>query len=523
MGLLARIGGFFTREDVAKGTKMSGSDGVVTYGGYLPTVERSPELQGIRKWITYTNALNEGVVATGTRYFGNLLAGTSWHAEPNEQGGQDAIKAADIVTQGLLNAQMPKPWNAVVKKASMYRLYGHSVHEWATRTREDGMVVFANIDHRPQYTIYRWDKDDERKPWQGLWQRTRSGQELHVDRNQIFYCGDDALTDSPTGVGLLDHVIDLVRQLKLYRGLEGMAYQSDLGGLPIGRAPLGEFPDKASKDAATQNLRDFLEKRIRSPEFVQWFLMDSATYRGADPNTISQIQKWAVEILKSETANLPAIDAVIRRLQLEIARILGIEFVMVGGSGDGSYALHEDKTSMFATNLQATLTEIAAFAQNDLARPLVALNGLNPETCTPRLVAEPISTDAIEVVTKALWNIQMAGMQRNDPARDVLRRRMRLPPEPEPTAEELGMLPRTQGPAQNNLPGEVGPVGPGEDHSQESGDLDLDEEVNDLGDTSSSAPTNANTPAKMPPVPGATGTAPAGKPAKKPPPRKSAP
>ncbi len=507
MGLLGSIRNFFWAAgadpapepiDKAAPSQTSGSDGVVSYGGYLYDGERNPDLTGQRKWTTYTNTINQNVVAVGTRYFTNLLAGTTWHAEPNPAGGADGERGADIVQQGLIDAQMPKPWSNVVKKTSMYRLYGHAFHEWATRTRNDGMVVFAKIEHRPQSTVIRWDKDDEFRPFQGIWQRTRSGRELAIDRSQLFYAVDDTLTDSPDGIGLLRHVVELARRLEVMQRLELAAYQTDLSGTPIGRVPSGELGGtEEERKRKTESFAKFIENRVRHPDILQWFLLDSATYRGADPNTISQIQKWAVEFLRSETPNLPGINTVIGRLQLEIARVLGIEFALVGGGDSaGTYGMHEDKTSMFATTLQATLNEIAAFATNDLARVLVALNGLDPETCTPRLVAEPISTEAIEVVTKALVNIQLAGLLRNDPARDVLRRRMRLPPEPEPTAEELAMLPRTEGPAGDALGGDIGGAGAG-----------ADVPVNDLGDTSPDAPTNA--PAK----PGA-------KPAPVPPPRK---
>jgi hypothetical protein len=127
---------------------------------------------------------------------------------------------------------------------------------------------------------------------------------------------------------------------------------------------------------------------------------------------------------------------VIKRVQFEIARVLGIEFALVGAEG-GSYSMHEDKTSMFATNLAVTLSEMGTFATNQLARRLVALNGLDPETCTPKLVAEPISTDAMIDVSKALMNVTLAKLHPLDPARAVIRKRLRLPPEDPATIQAL--------------------------------------------------------------------------------------
>jgi hypothetical protein len=127
----------------------------------------------------------------------------------------------------------------------------------------------------------------------------------------------------------------------------------------------------------------------------------------------------------------------IRRVELQIARVLGIEFALMGADGKGSYAQHEDKTSMFATNLQTTLNEMGWFATQQLGRRLVARNGLDPDTCCPRLVAEPISTEAVETACRSLALITQAGLAPDDPAENVLRGRLRLPPAPERMAEVM--------------------------------------------------------------------------------------
>jgi len=192
-------------------------------------------------------------------------------------------------------------------------------------------------------------------------------------------------------------------------------------------------------------------------------MLDSATFRGANPDSISAIEKWGIEVVKGEIGarSLSDLNTTITRIGLEIARVLGIEFALVGGGDSaGSYGMHEDKTSMFATNLQTTLTEISHFGKQQLARRLVALNGLDPDTCTPSLVAEPISTEAIETVTRSLANIALAGLAANDPARPVLRKRMRLPPEPDPIAQAVdAIIPRApKTPAEPKQPKDMAAV-----------------------------------------------------------------
>jgi hypothetical protein len=417
--------------------KARGSDGVIAYGGYLMSGEKDSKLIGQQKWITYANAMNAAIVATGVRYFGNLLAGTEWHVEPNPAGGAAADRGVEIVEQGLIGAEMSKPWSSVVRKAAMYRLYGFSLHAAAVRRRADGMIVFSDLAHRPQWSIEQWLRPDEQSAWESVRQRTMSGEFFPIPLSECLYCVDDTLTDSPEGVGLLRHVIQLVNRLDRYQVLEWLAYEGDMAGIPIGRAPLELLKDAAGTSdavaqaatvaAATNTLKGVIENRIKTPEALQYLLLDSATYVAAQTGQISPIQKWGLDILKGNTNGLPQINEVIKRLQFEIARVLGIEFALVGAEG-GSYAMHEDKTSMFATSLSVTLAEMGNFATNQLARRLVALNGLDPDVATPKLCAEPISTDKVEATAKSLYLLQLAKLHPLDPAGAVIRERLRLPP-----------------------------------------------------------------------------------------------
>jgi len=114
--------------------------------------------------------------------------------------------------------------------------------------------------------------------------------------------------------------------------------------------------------------------------------------------------------------------------------------VMMGAGKTGSQAMHADKTSMLAASLDAALTEISTSATRDLARPLVALNGLDPDTCTPTLVAEPIDRNDVQQVAQTLLYLSQAGLQPNDPAINVIRGWAGLPDAPEPDPMQMGML-----------------------------------------------------------------------------------
>jgi hypothetical protein len=440
-------------------TQASGTDGVGAMGGRLYSFEQNPAMQGRDFYTTLTNMIaNTAIVGTGVRYFQNLIGGTSWTVEPKDGTGELGQRAADLVREGLFEANMPDAWSTTVKRAALFRMFGFSTHEWTMRRRNDGKMVFASIEHRPQATVEFWDIDDRGGPVRGIVQRPIVwGDYYYVPRERLLYCVDKSLTESPDGVGLLRHVVESARRLDRYVQLEGYGYETDLRGIPLARIPYQELEEYAKNKSKPKGwvadqvkpVEDFLQKHIRNP----WMglSIDSIPYiRDSNGKTeISTVPQWAIELLKSETTGLGEINVVIERLNREIARCLGMEFLMMGGDGKGSNAQHQDKTSMFAAILESTLHELAWFVVHDLVWPLLQMNGLDPEQVCPQVMPDPIATERIETVVDALSKLATAGavLMPDDPAINQIRRRLHLAEQPDLPPDILGTLPQSRQPA----------------------------------------------------------------------------
>lgn len=450
MGIFATIRGLFGAGKPTPPTQPSGSDGIAAPGGYLFRGETNTKLVGLPLWLTISDAItNSIVVAAAARYFLNLIAGTEWEVEPAED--PQGKKAADLVRSGLIDADMAKPWSAVVRKAALYKFYGFSMHEWIVRQRQDGLIVFGDIAHRPQYTVLWWDKVDEKTPLQGVVQQTRWGHRYYLPRNRLLYCVDDTLTDSPDGIGLIRHVVPRIERLNRYEQLEGIGFETDLRGIPVGRAPLAKLKEYAQTkgfgpdayvQAATKDLREFGESHIRTADLS--LVLDSTPYHDKEGHP-SSVPQWAIDLIKGDGAPLDEVAKAINRINLEIARVIGAEFMMMGGeSSGGSRAMHEDKTDQFGNLIQSTLGELAGFARNDLARTLVALNGMDADKATPKLLPGSVATESVVSVCQALYYMAQAGapLQPDDPAINQIRARLHLAEQVKLTPDLAGILPK---------------------------------------------------------------------------------
>jgi hypothetical protein len=457
----------------AAGTKHApGSSGVIAYGGIVSTSgERSSDMIGRQKWITYANApIRSAPVAIAYLLRNALFGGVKWSLVENEAGGKAAKKGLDVVQRGLLDARMPTPWRAVMPKALNGNYFGgFSIHATAMARRKDGLVTYTEIEHRPQHTIYQWLRKSPTDPFTDVIQRIDDGNTYPISLADCFYLRNNAIADGPEGQGVLRLICERIRQTDKYRGLEGTELFSSMGGTPIARAPLEEIAAGASGktesematyiDNATQAIEDAVSSRIKNPSEQQYLKLDSKTYQGSDPNTISTVPKWGIEIVKGDLQGLEPIRKVITDNELDDARILGVEFCFIGG-GDtkGTFSAHESKVGMFAAQLSADVDLGAEQGTQQVCRPLVAANGLDPDEACPTLVASPIGTDDVEKTCRALGLLNMAGLTPNHPAKRVIFDRMSLPWQDEP---EL-VLPRAFAPpppAPSGDPNQGNPTG----------------------------------------------------------------
>lgn len=442
------VGGFTPATAPPPETQAAGADGVAIVGGFVVSSERDPRLAGNQKWITFDNqVLNVAVIGAAVNVWTRLGGSAKWTAEPNRAGGPGARLGVEILTEGLLEAQLSTPWCQIVRRQLMKVFRGFALHEVTVRRRSDDMIVVADIQDRPQWTIWRWNRPDPRGSWIGVEQQTMIGsgeRPYYIPRGRLFYSVENTLSASPEGVGLLRLTAESVRVLELYQKWEGIGFQTDLRGVPVSRAPLAKLIEQAKSSgkkteaeieayvrAQTRFLTDFLFGHNKTAE--QGVMLDSATYVSKDAaQSPSSIYQWAFDLIRGATSGMPEVGSAISRIIRDIARVMCAEWLLLGGEDSGgAYSMHEDKTAMFGLVVNSALSDLASDATRDIAARLVALNGLDPETCTPRLVPEPVAAGAVKDACQSLAALAQAALDPRDKAINVLRGRMDLPPAPE--------------------------------------------------------------------------------------------
>jgi hypothetical protein len=117
-----------------------------------------------------------------------------------------------------------------------------------------------------------------------------------------------------------------------------------------------------------------------------------------------------MQLLDGGTYELDAVAAAIVRVQREIARVLGVEHMMLGENSSGSRSLSNDKTQSFGLLVDSTLLSIREAVDSDILEPLFELNGWDP-ALKPTLKTEAQAFRNADEMSAVLRDLATAGVQ----------------------------------------------------------------------------------------------------------------
>ena len=419
-------------------TDTVGAPGTSLYGGQVVNNEKDPRLSASQNYTSYSDMIsNTAIVAAGVRFMLNMVSKAGWHAEPADESSE-AEEKAELVTDMMHD--MLTPWHRVVRRTAMYCMWGFSIQEWTAKIREDGVVGLLDVEPRAQKTIEKWDIDTVGRVLGVVQRNPQNGLEIYLPREKIVYAVDDTLNDSPEGLGLFRNLIKLSQKLERFELLEAWGFETDLRGMPVARGPFTEMEKmitngtltRAQATALQQPMLDFIASHNRNPELGM--LLDSATYSTADErNAPSAVRQWDVEILQGDPQGQQEVAAAIERINREMARVLGVEQMLLGGDSTGSFALAKDKSQSLGLIIDSCLQSVRETMEKDLLTPIWLLNGWDPKL-KPKFVIEKVQYREIEQVVGALETLARAGavLAPDDPAINEIRELIGLSEQSEP-------------------------------------------------------------------------------------------
>lgn len=409
-------------------TREMGTGGTAVFGGFVQVKDKSSKWYGQERYNLTSEILsNVSIVAASVRHFLNLISNPSWKVVPASDSDPEAIRLAETV-EAIVH-DMQAPFRNVVRRTASYQFHGFCVQEWTAKRGADGVIGIDSIESRPQHTIERWEIGETGSVL-GVWQRSpQTGQLLGIPRSKIIYSVDDTFTDSPEGLGIFRQLLDPFIRLKQMLKLETYAFERDLRGIPIGRAPLAKLQEDVTNGVISQDeannikegLQNFIEMQVKSNNTA--LLLDSQPYESeaADGYKISNMLQWGIDLLQGTSNGLGDLAKAIDRIQREMARVIGTEHLMMGDQG-GNRALGQDKSRNLYLVANSVLRNITDTYDHDVIDTLWKLNNF-PMDKKPWFASEDVSFRDVEEISNTLRNMATAGavISPDDPAIDDVR------------------------------------------------------------------------------------------------------
>lgn len=378
--------------------------------GQVFSEERNPSLIGKRKYETYEELVsNVSVLASALRYFITLGSNADWRVKASPEDKDEFYK--DYVESIMYSVD--SPWKKIVKESMLFRFNGIHIQEMTAGKDYSGKIYIPRIETRAAKTIEEFDMDEDSSV-RGFYQkRPVTAEKIYIPRWKTIYLVDNLLSDSPEGLGLFRHVVEPCTRLQTYQNFEKIGFSRDLRGTPIGRVPFAELEelcktiddngnetiDKAKLDNYIKSVQNFVT--MQSKGETTGLLLDSTTYESqSDTGTsVSNVAKWGLEVLTGNSPGLQDMHIAIKRIQEEIARIMGTEGQLL--AGQGSQALSKEKNSSLYMQVTSSVNEIAAQYSKDVISFLWELNGFDPKF-KPTFQVEQIPKRDVDDIVKNL-------------------------------------------------------------------------------------------------------------------------
>ena len=336
-----------------------------------------------------------------------------------------AQKEADFV-ESVLN-DMDHTLDDHISESLSFLSYGFSWFEVVYKRREgptnsnpkkrskytDGRLGVRKIASRAPWTVSKFDVDEKTGDVLGIEQNVRIiGGNSYIPSNKSLYYRTTTVNGDPSGRSILRNAFVSYTYLNNLQRIEAIAIERELNGIPVGRIPADYLSPTATDDQKA--LVDEFKKILRDVKFNQqgYIMLPSDTYPGkeGEPTNTRLID---IDLIASSGKRNIAIDPVIKRYQHDIARSILSEFLMLGSSSTGSYALSKSKTDLFLRALESYIQSIVDVLNKQLVHRLWELNGLNYDLM-PKIEAGDIAPHDLKELGSYLRNLNGADINLSD-------------------------------------------------------------------------------------------------------------
>lgn len=362
--------------------------------------ECDPKLKYPRCMYTYKRMLHDSTIATAVNMFNAALADVPWYAQAPE-GYEDALSAETRYLNTLMH-DMEHSWLAFIKQALSYVWYGFAPHEivGGYRLKEDGSKYndgyfrIRKLALRSQDTVSGWEYKNKGRDLAGMWQIVNKPQskantrtykrpesinsdglktEQLIPIGKLLIFRNNPLKDSPIGTSPFNAIFKSWQYKTAYEESMAHGVAADVQGLKILYLP----PQYLKADASVEDAAVYdAYKNIMRNAHVG---LESGIILPMVRDDAKGEKLFEFDIVNSTGQKSYDVLEIIENYKNEILTALYADFLILGQSGGGSFALSESKMSVVQIVIRSILSEIRDVLNHKLVPLLFDANGWDKE------------------------------------------------------------------------------------------------------------------------------------------------
>lgn len=214
---------------------------------------------------------------------------------------------------------------------------------------------------RAQETLYRWEYDNEDNLL-GMTQMPPPDFGTYtIPMSKALLFRTKSRKNNPEGRSILRNAYRSWYFKRRIQEIEGIGIERDLAGLPVMHGPEG-------LDLWNDDIEDNKQTRIALENMVK-------SIRRDEMEGVVLPAGYELELLSSGGTRQFDTNAIINRYDTRIAMTVLADFIFLGHSETGSWALSSDKTELFAMAIGAFLDMICETFNSQGIPPLIDING----------------------------------------------------------------------------------------------------------------------------------------------------
>lgn len=377
-----------------------------------------PELRGPRAIKKYREMRdNDPIIGALMTAMDMMLRAVKWRVDPADDS-EEALEARDFA-ESLLH-DMNTSFETFISEVLTFLPFGFSFFEIVYKKREgpeqkdptrrsrynDGRIGVRKLAPRAQWTIERF-RFDERGGITAVEQTAMAKSAvIPIEKGLLFRTA--ANNGEPTGRSVLRNAYRSYYFAQKMETIEAIAVERELNGLPVGRMPatyLGNDLTTAQQTAVTK-----FKTMLRDVKFNEqgYMLLPSDLQKNEDG---SLTDKYIIDfqLMASQGTRDIEVGKVIIRHQQNMARTVLADFLMLGQSERGSFALSKSKTDLFLRSLEGYIGNVASTLNQHLLPRIWQINGLNPDLL-PKYVPGDVAPVDLEELGNYIRSLSQSGM-----------------------------------------------------------------------------------------------------------------